>query len=174
MLESKEEKKKPKRLKACYVSKLDAFSANMMVSSFKEGQAEKNTFCGSLSGVGIRRGGQQGPEVRGPGCGRDACPLPEVGAWGERWRGMARELKQPRSPCSHPGLSGSLLEDHKEPWDGQEEAVVPQLRVVSQVAQWVWTGGGREVALGRPGGVARLRPGLAVRVQGRTELREAE
>ena len=81
------------------VSKLDAFFANVMVSSFKEGQAEKDTFCWSLSGVGIRRGGQQGLEVRGPGCGRDACPLPEMGAWGERWRGMARELSSLEVPA---------------------------------------------------------------------------
>lgn len=34
--------------------------------------------------------------------------------------------------------------------------------------------GGREVVLGHPGEVARFRLGLAVRVQGQTELREAE
>ena len=56
--------------------------------------------------------------------------------------GDGKGAQQPRSPCSHRGLSGSLLEDHREPWDGREEAVVPQLRVLSQVAQWQGGGAG--------------------------------
>ena len=57
---SPKKKKKPKCLKGPCVSKLDAFSANAVASSFKEGWAEKSAFCWLLSGVGVRRGGSRG------------------------------------------------------------------------------------------------------------------
>lgn len=58
---SPKKKKKPKCLRApCVIKPDDAFSANAVASSFKEGRAEKSAFCWPLSGVGVRRRGSRG------------------------------------------------------------------------------------------------------------------